>query len=121
MLDLGAHAATADDAPRPPVLCTTATRGAGVDELATALEAHHHHVCESGAREARRTAAVLAETRARALGVLADRLDEVIATAAGVAALGAVRDRLAPPWVAAHRLVELVDGHDISSPSRNIQ
>jgi LAO/AO transport system kinase len=54
----------------PPVLCTVASTGAGLAELAGAIQDHHDHQQESGALDARRRARAAAEITA----VLRDRL-----------------------------------------------
>ncbi len=75
----------------PPVLATVATTGAGVDELAAALERHHAHLRTSGKLAQRRRRRLAARTRAvlersvqrwvaeatQAEQLLARRLDEV--------------------------------------------
>ena len=75
----------------PPVLATVATTGAGVDELAAAVERHHAHLRTSGKLAQRRRHRLAARTRAvlersvqrwvaettQAEELLARRLDEV--------------------------------------------
>jgi LAO/AO transport system kinase len=75
----------------PPVLATVATTGAGVDELAAALERHHAHLRTGGKLAQRRRQRLAARTRAvlqrsvqrwvaeatQAEELLARRLDEV--------------------------------------------
>jgi LAO/AO transport system kinase len=60
MLDLAPASAW-----RPPVCCTVATQGDGVDELVRAVEAHRDHLEASDARRARRAARDRSEVRAR--------------------------------------------------------
>ena len=73
---------------RPPVVVTTATTGAGVDELFTAIERHHEWSVASGALETRRARrrevelerlveAAVAERARRANGEWSDARDAV--------------------------------------------
>jgi LAO/AO transport system kinase len=55
---------------RPPVVCTTATSGEGIDELWTAIGAHRAHLEASGERDARRRTRLAAEVRT----IVAERL-----------------------------------------------
>jgi len=53
-----------------PVICTVASRGEGLDELAAAVQSHHEHQQRTGALAARRQARAAAEITA----ILRDRL-----------------------------------------------
>ena len=57
---------------RPPVVCTTATSGAGIDELWAAIGAHRAHLEATGGDEARRRERLRAEIRT----IVAERLLE---------------------------------------------
>lgn len=107
MLDLGPE--RGPQRARPPVVCTTATSGAGIDRVVAAL-AEHDRFLDAGERAHRRKTAAHAETRTRALAALATRLDEAMASRDGDQILGDVRDRVTPPWLAARRLTELITG-----------
>ena len=76
MLDLG-HAGI-DGSWRPPVVATVATAGDGIEALAAALAAHHAHLVDTDELAARRATRARAEVRARAMTVLARRLDAVL-------------------------------------------
>jgi LAO/AO transport system kinase len=60
MLELATHDASAW---RPPVLCTTATTGEGIDALWDAIVAHRAHLEANGAQVARRRERLRAEVR----------------------------------------------------------
>jgi GTPase len=76
----------------PPVILTTATTGAGIDELAEALESHHAWMEQHGELAARRRKRFAARTRevvdrtmhrwvwgeTRAEELLSERIDEVV-------------------------------------------
>ena len=57
---------------RPPVVCTTATSGAGIDELWAAIGAHRAHLETTGGDEIRRRERLRAEVRT----IVAERLLE---------------------------------------------
>jgi GTPase len=91
---------------RVPVLRTVATTGAGIDELAAAIEAHHDWLVRHGELEARRTRRAGGEIEAIAMRQLRDRLGSV----SGDAALDGLAKRVVAgeldPYAAADRLVE---------------
>ena len=96
--------------PAPPILKTTATTGAGIEELVAALEAlRQRPAAERAARRqrqaARQVAAVAADTlRARLQAALSGATagDPVSHTIASVA------DRTLDPWSAADRLISVL-------------
>jgi len=69
MLDLSASGGW-----RPPVLEATATTGAGVAEVAAAIDAHRRHLVESGELERRRARQLEEEVRRGVVGVVEARL-----------------------------------------------
>jgi LAO/AO transport system kinase len=104
MLDLGTPSADRGSA-RPRVVCTTATSGAGIDDLAAALDDHLALLRGSGALATRRAMNLRAETSRRAIAQFARRLDELSATPAGRRILDDVAARRTPPWIAARALL----------------
>ena len=88
----------------PPVLTTTASRGAGVDQLWRAIKDHRHHLeGEAGRRLARRRAD--REVRQAVSEQLARRAEEALDGAALAAAVDRVVARQTDPWSAADALL----------------
>ena len=89
---------------RPPVVATTATTGAGTDQLWAAIGAHRAHLESTGELEPRRQARIgdelarilAALLRERAVASAGVRLDELAAE---------VATRSIDPWTAAERLL----------------
>jgi GTPase len=90
---------------RPPVLLTSASTGAGVDQLWASIEAHHRHLVESRRLRERRHQQVVAEMRR----VLARRLErdveDLLGGPEGRQALARLGDRTLDPYDAAERLL----------------
>jgi len=84
-----------DTAWRAPIVCTTATTGAGVDELWSAIRAHRAHLEQTGGDEQRRRERIRAEVRT----IVGERLLE----RAGAATRGAAFDALLDEVVAGTR------------------
>lgn len=76
MISLGRREITAPTW-RPPIVPTVATTGDGIDEMVTAIEAHHTWLVEHGALEARRTQRAIGEIEAIAVRELRSRLADV--------------------------------------------
>ncbi len=90
---------------RPPIVATTATTGAGTDELWAAVGAHRAHLETSGELEPRRTARI-GDELARILAALL-RERAVASAGARLDALAAeVASRKLDPWTAAERLLD---------------
>jgi LAO/AO transport system kinase len=88
----------------PPIVCTTATSGDGVEALADAVEAHTAYLGESGALDAKRRARLLAEVESLA----AERFKRSAADAlrADDDLVGELAARRLDPYRAAAMLVE---------------
>ncbi len=93
---------------RPPVVCTTATSGAGIDELWAAIGAHRAHLEATGGVEMRRRERLRAEIRT----IVAERLLARVAGATRGAGFDALLDEVVAgtrnPYDAADQL--LTDG-----------
>jgi LAO/AO transport system kinase len=94
-----------DGAWRPPIVCTVAHQGDGVDELAAAISAHRHWLDESGELAQRRTHRARAEIEAIALAGLRSTWEARVggATLGGLAT--EVADGRLDPYAAADQLL----------------
>jgi GTPase len=98
MLHLGAARPWA-----PPVLATTASDGAGIDELWADIERHHAWLVSTGALAVDREAAVVHEVRALAAERLASSVEAQLADDAELRAR--LRDHQLDPYAAADELI----------------
>jgi LAO/AO transport system kinase len=98
----------ADDAWKPPIVLTVATRGEGVDEVAEQVAAHRAHLDESGELARRRLARLRREIEALALAEVQSRF----AGLSGDARLDTLAEQVlageTDPYAAADTLVEHV-------------
>jgi LAO/AO transport system kinase len=87
----------------PPVLATTASDGAGIDELWADIERHHAWLVSTGALAVDREAAVVHEVRALAAERLASSVEAQLADDAELRAR--LRDHQLDPYAAADELI----------------
>ena len=104
MLDLGVDSHDASRW-RPPIVSTTATDGAGIDELAAAIEAHREWMIEHGELDRRRAHRLREEVRRHANAVAAADIDARLASGEGERLLGDVAQRRLTPAAAARTLL----------------
>jgi LAO/AO transport system kinase len=109
MLSFGAD--RAEEAWRPPVVRTVATRAEGVDDVVTALDGHREWLDRSGERARRRRARVAAEVEAIALEQHRSRIGDLH----GAGALPELAERVLAgeldPYGAADELTARLGGH----------
>ncbi|TQM14951.1 methylmalonyl Co-A mutase-associated GTPase MeaB [Pseudonocardia kunmingensis] len=99
-----------DDGWRPQVVRTVASRGEGVDDLVSALDAHRDWLDGSGERRRRRRARAAAEIRAIALDEVRSRMED-LRGAAGLTQLAErVLDGELDPYRAADELTGRLGG-----------
>lgn len=91
----------------PPVVTTTATTGAGIDELWDVLRRHRDHLAVSGDLERRRAARADAQLRRVLTTLLAARAASIATGDRWDALRAEVEQRRIDPWAAAS---ELLDG-----------
>ena len=87
----------------PPVLATTASDGAGIDELWAEIEGHHAWLVSTGALAVDREAAVVHEVRALAAERLASSVEAQLADDAELRAR--LRDHQLDPYAAVDELI----------------
>ena len=94
---------------RPPILLTDALRGEGVPELWDALERRRHELAERGELDRRRERNLTGEVEALAVARLRERVQDVMASDVGVAALvEGVQRREVDPLTAVDAVIEAV-------------
>jgi LAO/AO transport system kinase len=104
LLDLG-PAAHDPSRWRAPIISTTATEGAGIAELAAAIEQHRKWMTDHGELERRRAHRLRDEVRSHAMALFAAATDERLASAQGAALLDEVVQRRLTPAAAARTLL----------------
>jgi LAO/AO transport system kinase len=90
---------------RPPVLCTTATTGAGVGEVWQAVVDHRDHLAASGALEERRRRRALEEVTRLVAARLLDRARSATSGPRAAELAAAVARGDVDPWTAAEELL----------------
>jgi len=90
---------------RPEILATVATTGEGVDEVAAAIDRHHHHLVTTGELDHRRRARVESGLRRTTAAVLASRADTLATGAEWTRLRDEILAGRLDPWAAADRLV----------------
>ena len=90
---------------KPPILKTVAARGEGMDEVVSAIEAHHQWMNDTGALQERRQARATAEIEAIALTALRERFGDVHGSAALPALSARVVAGELDPYAAADELL----------------
>jgi LAO/AO transport system kinase len=90
---------------RPPVLCTTATTGAGVGEVWQAVVDHRDHLAASGALEGRRRRRALEEITRLVAARLLDRARAATSGPRAAELAAAVARGDVDPWTAAEELL----------------
>jgi LAO/AO transport system kinase len=90
---------------RPPVLCTTATTGAGVGEVWQAVVDHRDHLAASGALEGRRRRRALEEVTRLVAARLLDRARAATSGPRAAELAAAVARGDVDPWTAAEELL----------------
>lgn len=105
MLDLSHMTGQEDDTGyRPPIIMASAIDGTGATEVWDAIEAHRHHLEQTGGLEARRAGRLRLEVENRLQQVLAARATEALAADAGEKLLRQAGERTISPSDAARRL-----------------
>ncbi len=90
---------------RPPVVCTTATTGGGVDDLWRAVDDHRAHLVASGELAARRRARAAEEVTRLVAARLMEQARELTAGARADALAEAVAAGDLDPWAASDELL----------------
>jgi LAO/AO transport system kinase len=90
---------------RPPIVCTVATTGDGVDELFEAITRHRAHMESSGDAQRRRKQRLREELRGLVAARMHERAAEVCDGAAFDAQVEAVTARQRDPYAAADALL----------------
>jgi LAO/AO transport system kinase len=90
---------------RPPVVCTTATTGGGVDDLWRAVDDHRAHLVASGELAARRRARAAEEVTRLVAARLMEQARDLTAGARADALAGAVAAGDLDPWAASDELL----------------
>lgn len=90
---------------RPPIVSTTATDGAGIDELAAAIDRHRDWMVDHGELDRRRARRLREEVRRHAVAFASDDVDRRLASAGGARLLDAVTARRLTPAAAARTLL----------------
>jgi LAO/AO transport system kinase len=105
MLDLGIdpHDSTRW---RPPIVSTTATDGAGIDELAAAIERHRSWMVDHGELDRRRVRRLREEVRRHAVALASGDVDARLASDGGARLLDEVAARRLTPAAAARTLLD---------------
>lgn len=93
---------------RPPIIMTTATQGAGAEEMWDAVQAHRVHLEETGELQTRRLHRLDFEITHRLHQLIATRVDAVVASDVGNELLEQVASLIISPSVAAKRLVHSI-------------
>jgi LAO/AO transport system kinase len=93
---------------RPPILETVSSTGEGVAELWKAIGDHQQHLAGSGEGAERRAARRDEEVHRIVVETLADRAQEVWASADLAAMRAGLADRSIDPWLAADRILARV-------------
>jgi LAO/AO transport system kinase len=93
---------------RPPVLATVGSTGEGVEELWKAIGDHQAHLVASGSGERRRADRRDEEVHRIVVETLADRAQEVWASADLARMRAGLADRSIDPWLAADRILDRV-------------
>jgi LAO/AO transport system kinase len=93
---------------RPPILPAVGTTGQGVEELWKAVGEHQEHLAASGLGDERRATRRDEEVHRIVVETLADRAQEVWASADLAAMRAGLADRSIDPWLAADRILARV-------------
>ena len=104
MLDLGIDPHDAS-LWRPPIVSTTATDGAGIDELAAAIERHRSWMAGNGELDRRRSRRLREEVRRHAIALASAGVEDRLASADGARLLDEVAARRLTPAAAARTLL----------------
>jgi LAO/AO transport system kinase len=104
MLDLGGDPHDADRW-RPPIVTSIATEGAGIAELADAIDRHRTWMIEHGELDRRRAARLREEVRRHALALAGHEVDAALDSDEGARLVAAVTERRLTPMAAARTLL----------------
>ena len=90
---------------RPPIVSTTATDGAGIEELAAAIDRHRDWMIDHGELDRRRARRLHEEVRRHAVAFASDDVERRLASDEGARLLDAVAARRLTPAAAARTLL----------------
>jgi len=94
---------------RPPIVCTVASSGEGVEELVAEIERHRSFLVTGGRLEAKRRQRLRDELRLVVAARLRHRADQLVDAAEQERLEEAVVERRLDPWSAADRILAAVD------------
>jgi LAO/AO transport system kinase len=106
----GVQALVAEVGWQPPILATCAESGAGIAEVAEALEVHHCWLVDSGEIEQRGRAIAAYRLKTLLSALVQERLDRPAPGSDFAAAVDALYRRKVDPWSAARSLLDRMPG-----------